>query len=294
LAKLVTNILGLDDKKSNVVVGRESISKVIVVSYSIFDSFFLPDEIKTPETKGRRKFISENLKYVYIGLRERISSKSQALKVAGPVTFARRFTAAVKKITESQRYNGWLQVVNPILADAGFSISDSMDGPAARAKFSRLGAGHKATLSILTSLYAEIELGSLVVIDEPENHLHPALLSATIHVLRDILASNRSVAVISTHSPIVLQEIPSKYVRILRKIDGEARVDTLLTESFGTSIDSLTSEIFGLPADMPSYITILMHLAQDNLPLEILEEQLGKRLSVEARSFYLSNLRQQQ
>ena len=290
LAKFVANFLGLDDTEPARVVGRESISKIIVVSYSIFDGFFLPGQIKIPGEKSRSRYLSENLKYVYIGLRERASPEKETLKVAGPVSFSRRFTAAVKKLSEKGRYNRWREILKPILREADFHEDDTLTEPAARAKFRRLGAGHKATLSILTSLHSEIEPGSLVVIDEPENHLHPALLSATMHVLRQILEDSQSVAVVSTHSPIVLQEIPAKYVRVIRKFDGEARVDTLRTESFGTSIDSLTSEVFGLSTDMPSYITVLTELAQQKMDLPMLERQIGQRLSAEARSFYLSML----
>lgn len=290
LAKFVANFLGLDDTEPARVEGRESISKVIVVSYSIFDGFFLPGQIKIPGSKSRSQYLSESLKYVYIGLRERASPEKETLRVAGPVSFSRRFSAAVKKLSDIGRYERWREIVQPILREADFNDDDSLTEPAARAKFRRLGAGHKATLSILTSLHAEIEPGSLVVIDEPENHLHPALLSATMHVLRQILEDNQSMAIVSTHSPIVLQEIPAKYVRVIRKFDGISRVDALETESFGTSIDSLTSEVFGLSTDMPSYVTVLTDLAQQKLDLHALERQIGKRLSAEARSLYLSIL----
>jgi predicted ATPase len=289
LANFVANILGLG-KEMPAVIGRESISKVIVVSYSVFDRFFLPDQIKIPGTKKRSDYLSEDLKYVYIGLRERVSAENETFKIAGPMAFSRRFTAAVRKITERGMYERWREVIEPILREAEFSDQDLSTEPSVRKKFRRLGAGHKSTLSILTSLISEIEPGSLIVIDEPENHLHPSLLSATLYVLRLMLADNQSVAVVSTHSPIVIQEIPAKYVRVLRKFDGHARVDTLKTESFGTSIDNLTSEVFGVPVGMPSYVSVLNELASQRISLEAIEHEIGGRLSAEARSFYLSML----
>lgn len=290
LANFVATILGLGEKKS-AISGRDFIKKVIVVSYSIFDQFFLPDQIKIPGKNNRKDYISQDLKYVYIGLRERISENNGTVKIAGSLAFSRRFTAAIKKISDKGIYEQWRKTVEPILREANFSDEDVLNEQAARAKFRRLGAGHKSTLSILTSLFSEIESGTLVVIDEPENHLHPSLLSATLHILREILGNNQSVAVISTHSPIVVQEIPAKYVRVLRKFDDQARVDKLKAESFGASIDSLTSEVFGVPVGMPSYVSVLKKLAEEQYSINAIENELGGRLSAEARSFYLSMLK---
>jgi len=176
----------------------------------------------------------------------------------------------------------------PILTEAGFAESDLTDERSVRRRFSKLGAGHKATLSMLTELYREIEPGSLVVIDEPENHLHPALLSATMHIFRTLLQQKKSFGLVSTHSPIVIQEIPSKYVQILKKIDGQAEFEGLSVESFGTSIDSLIACAFGMPANMPSYIDVLKNLAENKFELGDIEAELGRPLSAEARSFFRS------
>jgi ABC-type cobalamin/Fe3+-siderophores transport system ATPase subunit len=288
LAKFVANLVGVDDTEPPAVIGRTSISKVIVVSYSIFDRFFLPGEIRVPGSKSRTEYVSKNLMYVYIGLRER--TENDNTYVPGPITFAKRFSSSIKKLVDNERFDSWRSIVKPILQEAEFGEDEDLEAKSARIKFRRLGAGHKATLSFLTNLYVELEEGSLVVIDEPENHLHPTLLSATMHVLRSMLIEHKSMAVVSTHSPIVVQEVLSKYVTVLRKIDGHATAINLNNESFGTSIDNLTSEVFGLAADMPSYVTLLSELAKNKVDLNEVENQIGKKLSVEARSFYLSML----
>ena len=295
LANFVSGVLGMSKERIDVS-ERKSISKVIVVSYSIFDRFFLPDQIDIPANRSRHEYISKDLKYVYIGLRERMTSNKEnknasskdATRIAGPVAFARRFTNALQKLKESDRFEQWQEIMAPILREADFICEDDLPDANSRARFRRLGAGHKATLSMLTSLFAELQDDSLVVIDEPENHLHPTLLSAMLHVLREMLKSTNSYAVISTHSPVVVQEIPAKYVQVMTKVNNQAQVVPLRRESFGTSIDTLISEIFGLTYQMPSYVDILRGLARSKVPLEQVEKELGEGLSVEARSFYLS------
>lgn len=295
LANFVSGLLGLGEEKIDVT-ERESISKVIVVSYSIFDRFFLPDQIQIPANRSRREYISKDLKYIYIGLRERVASNEEtkksntkdSTKIAGSAAFARRFTSALQKLKDENRYEIWKKAMRPILREADFLHEENISDSQLRLRFRRLGAGHKATLSMLTSLFSELVDESLVVIDEPENHLHPTLLSAMMHVLRDMLKMTNSFAVISTHSPIVIQEIPAKYVQVITKSDDYAQLTPLRKESFGTSIDTLTSEIFSLSYQMPNYGTVLKGLAKENISIEVIENKLGMSLSVEARSFYLS------
>ena len=74
--------------------------------------------------------------------------------------------------------------------------------------FKSLSSGHKVVLLTITSCVAEIEERSILFLDEPENHLHPPLLSALIRALSDLLRKRNGVAIVSTHSPIVLQEVP--------------------------------------------------------------------------------------
>lgn len=299
LANFVSGILGLGEKKIDVS-ERESISKVVVVSYSIFDRFFLPDQIAIPANRSRREYISKDLKYVYIGLRERIgpdvgdkdNGAKDLTKIAGPMTFAKKFTSALQKLKIDGRYEQWQKIMAPILLEADLPHDEYMPDSTCRARFRRLGAGHKATLSMLTNLFSELQDNSLVVIDEPENHLHPALLSAMLHVLREMLNRTNSIAVISTHSPIVIQEVPAKFVQVITKFNNQAQLIPLRKESFGTSIDTLMSETFKLTYQMPSYVNILKNLAKQNIPLENIENELERKLSAEARSFYMSMMTQ--
>lgn len=53
---------------------------------------------------------------------------------------------------------------------------------------------------------------TLVLIDEPESHLHPPLLSAFIRALSDLLLDRNGLSIIATHSPVVLQEVPKRCV----------------------------------------------------------------------------------
>ncbi|MDK7046806.1 AAA family ATPase, partial [Escherichia coli] len=85
-----------------------------------------------------------------------------------------------------------------------------------------------------------------VLIDEPESHLHPPLLSAFIRALSDLLLDRNGLSIIATHSPVVLQEVPKRCVwKINRsRLSTESRRPDI--ETFGENVGILTREVFGL------------------------------------------------
>ena len=123
-----------------------------------------------------------------------------------------------------------------------------------REVFHRLSSGHKVVLLIVTSCVAEIEERSVVFLDEPENHLHPPLLSALIRALSNLLMDRNGMAIVSTHSPVVIQEVPRSCVW---KLDRRHMPRRLRQETFGATIGTLTDEVFRLEAEKSGFHKIL-------------------------------------
>lgn len=78
--------------------------------------------------------------------------------------------------------------------------------------FVKLSSGHMIIILSLTALCASIYEKTIVFIDEPETHLHPPLLATYIRTLSFLLRKRNAIAIIATHSPIVLQEVPKSCV----------------------------------------------------------------------------------
>lgn len=124
--------------------------------------------------------------------------------------------------------------------------------------FGRLSSGHKVVLLIITSCVAEVEERSILFLDEPENHLHPPLLSALIRALSDLLMDRNGVAIISTHSPIVLQEIPSSCVWVLdRDENNQVSAERPDRETFGTNLGALIYDTFDLEMGRSGFRTLI-------------------------------------
>ena len=85
---------------------------------------------------------------------------------------------------------------------------------------------------------------ALVLIDEIELHLHPKWQRDVLQRLRDIFKACQFV--VTTHSPLVLGEVPARCVRFLEFMDGKVVV-TVPTEAYGMDANRILQELMGAP-----------------------------------------------
>lgn len=85
---------------------------------------------------------------------------------------------------------------------------------------------------------------ALVLIDEIELHLHPKWQRDVLQRLRDIFKACQFV--VTTHSPLVLGEVPARCVRFLEFVNGRVGV-TVPTEAYGMDANRILQEFMGAP-----------------------------------------------
>lgn len=151
--------------------------------------------------------------------------------------------------------------------------------------FKSLSSGHKVVLLTITSCVAEIEERSILFLDEPENHLHPPLLSALVRALSDLLRKRNGVAIVSTHSPIVLQEVPKSCVWLLTRYGHEdIKPERLKRETFGTSLGTLIDDAFAFEVSQSGFHKLMVEAADKyesfEEVLELYKGQLGNEASI--------------
>ncbi len=115
-------------------------------------------------------------------------------------------------------------------------------------------------------------------------HLHPPLLSALIRSLSELLYDRNGVAIIATHSPVVLQEIPKTNVWKLNRSGVVTTTSRLDNETFGQSIGILTREIFGLEVIKSGFHGMLVKSASQGGTYEEIVDEYGDQLGLEARA----------
>ncbi|ABM33915.1 AAA family ATPase [Paracidovorax citrulli] len=84
----------------------------------------------------------------------------------------------------------------------------------------------------------------LVLIDEIELHLHPKWQRDVLQRLRDIFKACQ--LVVTTHSPLVLGEVPARCVRFLEFVNGKVGV-TVPAEAYGMDANRILQEFMGAP-----------------------------------------------
>lgn len=130
--------------------------------------------------------------------------------------------------------------------------------------FKKLSSGHKVIVLAISQLVHKIQEKTLVLIDEPEGHLHPPLLAAFIRALSEILTAYNGAAIIATHSPVILQEVPSNCVWKLSRYGQYTKATRPQIETFGEDISTLLSDVFRLEIEKSGFRNVLSTLVDKN------------------------------
>lgn len=247
-----------------------------------------------------------NVRYAYVGLIREAAppasqeggSQSELPPGQGVLTIKSRydlmedFVKSVAVCRSGARRSRWARALSVLEADPLFeeaNVSAVADAEAtdwddrARRLFRRLSSGHSVVLLTITRLVELVEEKSLVLIDEPEGHLHPPLLSAFVRALSDLLIDRNGVAIIATHSPVVLQEVPKKCAWVLSRSGRSARVDRPESETFGENVSLLTREVFGLEVVQTGFHRMIAEAVEGRTYQEVLDF-FGSKLGGEARA----------
>lgn len=149
--------------------------------------------------------------------------------------------------------------------------------------FYSLSSGQKIMLHIFTQVIVSITEDSLLLIDEPEIHLHPNAISNFMRMLNKLLIKFNSFAIISTHSPLVLQEIPAKYVRVFD--NNEFYEDKLWNECFGENISRIITDVFDVRPDESNYKSFFRKKKEEGLSKREIENLFDDNLSMNAELY---------
>ena len=132
-------------------------------------------------------------------------------------------------------------------------------------------------------LISSIDHGTLVIIDEPETHLHPNLICEFVTLLYTVLEATKSVALIATHSAYIVREVPTHCVHVFTS-DSESNqvnIGQVRMRTLGASIDSISQAVFGDSTARKYHEKFAKDLSQSGLSSEQLLAEYGTVLSPE-------------
>lgn len=231
----------------------QNFSNIVCLAFSIFDEF-------PPSSNA-------NVKYTYIG----VSKDSTDIKA----DLAKQFTQSILNCRGTRsKYKRWQSIITMLNTDPIFreiNLTQNIDNiflnpeintrPLAETElaslFNQLSSGHKIVALTITRLVECVEERTLVLLDEPELHLHPPLLSAFTRALSNLLIDRNGVAIIATHSPVLLQEVPQNCIWKIHRSGNLIRANRPNIQTFGENISSLTIEVFGLEVTHSGFYNVL-------------------------------------
>ena len=255
------------------------VGKLFVISYSPFDNFVLPG-IGGEDYRLMLEGMKGNLgRFVFCGIRDVKKEFEKLLESPDEKTYetlferermdetslksidqlAKEFEKAMNELERNdEKMLLWKEIKEqahdlfPEIERIMKEVKVVLPLDAAQV-FMSLSTGCKFFLHSLAHVLAYIEMDSLILFDEPENHIHPPMLSFMMAAMRRVLNRYHSVMLVATHSPVVAQEIFADNVYVVSNNDGSKSISHPSIETYGANISEITSEVFSLTTDVTNY-----------------------------------------
>jgi hypothetical protein len=239
-------------------------SKVITVSTSLYDHCSYPNR-------------SNEFNYEYIGL---TTEEGNTRTIITKDEIDDRLQKSCERINEEGRTKSLRSILSEILPEEvvkglfpnGNELLNSEELKDVRQK---LSSGESTLLYFLTCLVSTLRFDTLLLLDEPETHLHPNAITALMTALYKLLEEFESYAIVVTHSPLVIREIKSKHVRIMERFGNRAVIRKIQIETLGANISVLVDEIFGNKDITQYYRAIISKLAAEKCTEEEIYEAVS-------------------
>lgn len=319
------------DQYIRITPGDLGVMQLMMLSYSAFDNFTWPLLTTEECVQYSESDNIENDRFVYCGLRDskeearRIVERAKTLGVEertkekytilrtrdvllkNPGMLAHETIKAINVTVSDNSKRKSLDVLISKLEKyypdvycemSGILVGSYMiDEDLLVDEYLRLSTGHKFFIHAIAHILAYLKEDSIVLFDEPENHLQPCLLSFMFKTIRQIAEERNSVCLIATHSPVVLQEMMSSNVFIVRKDGDKTNISHPSIQTYGANFGQINTEVFDLNSDMTNFRKAVDYMfdkwcSPDMEPLkavEVIERQIGTPLSAQMASYAMSN-----
>lgn len=219
-------------------------SKIIAVSYSQYDHFEIPET-------------TASFNYYYSGLFKDVGGKRE---LCNREDLQNRFFNNCHVIIKRRRIQDLKKILSNLFPEEkleGIFIQKDEKVVLAEAYVAEwmkdMSSGEVSFLFVFSDILANIRFDSLILFDEPENHLHPSAITSLINAISELLDTYQSFSIVVTHSPLIVRELLSKNVYVMSRYENTPDVKKIGIESFGENIATLNTAIFGKDGVQPYY-----------------------------------------
>ena len=286
LKNIAKSVLGEETSYALEVENEKNLENVIFISYSPFDESIGIEKKDNFYQIGLNNINIEKKEAIFDYFNREIIDNIIAMQ--NPV--AVKSKELWEEILEKFSHEKWIRNFLEKLSDINKMISEnnslninnlSKIREFLKTEIEKLSSGQKIVLLSLTSLSLKIKEKTFVLVDEPELFLHPSMIKSYTRALIEIITKNNGICIIATHNPIVLQEIQTSCVKIIKSNREIEAFEKLGINSFGENINTLNNLIFGLDIQNTGYYELISSLSRIELERE--RELLRKIMGSEGR-----------
>lgn len=252
--------LDLEANRTEAFDHKPSFKKYITVSYCYYDNFEIPD-------------VSATFDYRYCGLLKKMPDGKKEIMTKDDLQG--RLINDCQEISKKDRVDEWERVMSSFFSkdviEEWVVIEDKkrkLNTKAIVASAAKLSSGESSFLYVFFDIMAHIRKYSLILFDEPETHLHPTAIASLINAVHRLLKTYSSYGLIVTHSPIIIRELLSRNVLVMRRTGNQLATHKIGIESFGENLSVLTNEIFGSEEVKPYFKNHIAELKDEGYEYE--------------------------
>lgn len=269
-------------------VGDDFFSTVISVSFSAFDPF-RPIQEQTDPEKGAC--------FYYIGLKQDAAYANLDLTRHLKRLHQNYAESVFRCCYDSSKRKVWLEAISDLESDTNFADlnlkeiadypTDEMESECIK-RMSKMSSGHVVVFMAISRLVEVVQDKTLILFDEPESHLHPPLLSAFVRALSKLLAKRNGVAIMATHSPVLVQEIPKRCCWVLTRFGEETDFVRPSIETFAENVGKITKEVFKLEMEQSGFHKLLKDKVNEGYTFKEILRMFKGSIGMEGQSLLMS------
>jgi predicted ATP-binding protein involved in virulence len=246
------------------VAGQQPVDGIYITSHRPVYAYQRVDQIPTQISANDQLFDQyiSNLRQYY-NPRARVESPSFRLKSAliSLATFGYGNAALEPNEGARETFESFQEVLRKVLPkDLGFrEIRIHLPDVILKCEESDFSLdAASGGIAALLDLAWQIHMKSLtaesfaVVLDEPENHLHPTLQRSVLGGLLDAFPQTQFV--VATHNPFVVTSVADSTVVVLDFFDGKVRSSDLSEFDRAASANQVLMDVLGVPFPMPMWV----------------------------------------
>lgn len=269
-------------------IGDDYFSTIVSVSFSAFDPF-KPIKEQSDPLKGTC--------YYYIGLKQDVTFEKMDLKEHLNRLHSSYSHSVFRCCSDDSKKKMWLEAINDLESDSNFAdlnlkeiaeYEPELIEQECYKRMKKMSSGHAVVFMAISRLVEVVQDKTLILFDEPESHLHPPLLSAFIRSLSKLLSKRNGIAIMATHSPVLVQELPKSCCWVLTRFGDVTDFSRPSIETFGENVGKITKEIFKLEVEQSGFHKILKDKVKEGHSFNDILKMFKKKIGMEGQALLMS------